>query len=143
MDPEPTANPHAELVMECFEEPPATETAALGWSPIMPPDLMLARRSGWCGVDEAAVEKGDEFFQKGEIVDVLIDEGRREENMLPSPWICLPRLVGQGGGPVGLGQQKVVVEDRIRWDLTGSCTLPSLKELGLDIYVRNQDQNES
>ena len=104
---------------------------------------MLASRSGWCGVDEPAVEKGDGFFQEGESVDVLIDEGCQEENMLPSPWICLPRLVGQGGDLVGLGQQKAIVEDRIKWGLTGSCTLPSLKELGLDIYVREQDQNAS
>ena len=100
---------------------------------------MLASRSGWCGVDEAAVEKGDGFFQEGEIVDVSIDEGCGEENMLPSPWICLPRLVGRGGDPVGLGQEEVVVEDRIKWGLSGRCSLPSLKELGLDIYVRERD----
>ena len=139
MDPEPTANPHAELVMECFGEPPATETAAPGWSPITPPDWMLARRSGWCGVGEPAVEKGDEFSQEGENVDVLIDEGFGEDDMLRTPWIFLPRLVGKGGDPVGLEQQTIVVDDKSKRALIGGCTLPSLKELGLDIYVRKQN----
>ena len=139
MDPEPTANPHAELVMECFGEPPSTESSAPDWSPVTPPDLMLAGGSGWYRVEEPAVEKGDEFCQEGEIVDFLIDEGCGEDNMLPCSWICLPRLIGQGGDPVGLGQQIVVVEDRIKSGLVGGCTLPSLKELGLDIYVRKQN----
>ena len=139
MDPEPTANPHAELVMECFGEPPATESSAPDWSPITPPDLMLARGSGWRGVEELAVEKGDEGFLDGRVVEVLIEEGCGEDNMLPSSCILLPRLVGQGGDPVGLGQQIVVVEDRIKCGLVGGCTLPSLKELGLDIYVRKQN----
>ena len=123
MNPEPTANPHAELVMECFGDPPATENPAPDRSPITPPDLMLARGSGWCGVAEAAVEKG-ELFQEGKVVN---------------SWICLPRLVGQGGDPVGLGQQIAVVEDRSKCGLVGGCTFPSLKELGLDIYLRKQN----
>ena len=121
-----------------FRDPPATESPAPDWSPITPPDLTLARGSRWCGVEEPAVEKGDEFFQEGKVVEVLIDEGCGEDNMLPSSWICLPRLIGQGGDPVGLGQQIAVVEDRSKCGLVGGCTLPSLKELGLDIYVRKQ-----
>ena len=139
MNPEPTANPHAELVMECFGAPPATESSARDWSPITPPDSVLARGSGWCGVEEPAVEKGDGFFQESEIVEVLINEGCGGDDTLPSSWICLPRLVGQGGDPIGLGPQTVVVEDERKWDLVGGCTLPSLKELALDIYVRKQN----
>ena len=124
MNPEPTANPHAELVMECFGNPPATESPAPDRSPITPPELMLARGSGWCGVEEPAVEKGDDFFQEGKVVD---------------SWICLQRLIGQGGYPVGLGRQIAVVEDRSNCGLVGGCTLPSLKELGLDVYLRKQN----
>ena len=139
MDPEPTANPHAELVVECFGGPPAPESPAPDWSPITPPGLMLARGLGRCRVGEPAVEKGDECCQEGEIVDVLIDEGCGEDNMLPSSWIRSPHLDGQGGDPVGLGQQIVVVEDGIKCGLVGGYTLPSLKELGLDVYVRKQN----
>ena len=139
MDPEPTANPHAELVMECFEGPPPTESPAPDWSPITPPDSMLARGSGWCGGEEPAVEKGDGAFQETKVVDVLIDEGSGEDHTLPNSRILLPHSVGRDGDPVGLGEQIVVVEDRVKCGLVGGCTLPSLKELGLDIFVRKQN----
>ena len=139
MDPEPTANPHAELVMECLGELPASESRAPDWSPVTPPDSMLARRSGWCGVEEPAVEKGDDFTQEGKIVDALIDEGCGEDSMLPSPWISSTRFIGQGGDPVGLGQQTIDVRDESKRGLIGGCALPSLKALGLDIYVRKQN----
>ena len=139
MDPEPTANPHAELVMEYFGELSATESRAPDWSPVTPPDSMLARGSGWCGVEEPVVKKGDDFSQEGEIFDAMVDEGCEEDHMLPSPWICPPRLIGQGGDPVDLGQQTIVVRDESKRGLIGVCTLPSLNALGLDIYVRKQN----
>ena len=135
MDPEPTANPDAELAIECFEAFPTATSPPPDWSPITPPDLLLAKGPGWGGVEKPAVDDGRDYFQEGKVVDVFVDEGCEESNMAPSSWFCLPGLAGHGGGSNGQGQQISVVGDGIRWDGVGRCPLPSLKELGLDVYL--------
>lgn len=58
MDPPPTANPHAELVAEYFEDCPRVDSPARSWSPIASPDKQL-----WWGVDnQPAVNEGEEHF---------------------------------------------------------------------------------
>lgn len=136
MDPEPTANPHAELVMECFQECPPLGATARDWSPITPPDSMVVKGLGWGGVGEPADDdKGKDDLQEAEIVDTFFDQRCNEIKVPPSYRGYLPGLAGCGGDFVGQGQQASVVEDRFKWDLVGGCTLPSLKELGLDVYV--------
>lgn len=138
MDPEPTANPHATLVMECFQECPPLGTTARDWSPITPLDSMMVKGLGWGGVNEPAVDKGKDCLQEGEIVDIIFDEGCEERTVPPSYRGCLPGSAGHGGDFVGQGQQASVVEDRFKRDLVGGCTLPSLRELGLDVYVEKR-----
>ena len=139
MVPEPTANSHAKLVTECFQEGPALETQCSDWSPIAAPDPKLVKESRWNGVPEPVVGEGKEDRgQDGAGVDASVDEGCAESSMPPSSWDCLPGSAGHGEDDViGQGQRTVAFENTIKWwDLTGGCTLPSLKELGLDIYVK-------
>lgn len=140
MDPEPTANPHAELVMECFQECPPLGTMARDWSPITPPDSMMVKGLGWGGVGEAADDdKGKDYLQEGEVADIFLDEGCEESTVPPSYRGYLPGLAGHGGDFLGQRQQTSVVKDRFKWHLVGGCTLPSLKELGLDVYVEKRN----
>ena len=139
MDPEPTANPHAKLVIDCFQECAALGTTARDWSPITPPDSMLVKGLGWGGVGASTVDKREDSLQKGKVVDILLDEGCDGSKEPPSSRGRLPGLAGHSGSDVGQGRQTTVVEDRIKWDVIGGCTLPSLKELGLDVYVEKQN----
>ena len=144
MVPEPIANPHAKLVIECFQEGPALEIPASGWSHIAAPDPKLVKESGLNGVTESAVGGvKEDHNQDGEGVGTLLDEGCAESNMLPSSGDCLTRFAGHGEeDAVGQGSHTISFGDTIKWwDSTGGCTLPSLKELGLDIYVKMRKSN--
>lgn len=97
----------------------------------------MVKGLGWGGVGEPAHEdKGEGDLQESEIVDVSFDEGCDESTVLPSYWDYLPDLAGHSWDFVGQrGPQASVVGDRFTRDLVGGCTLPSLRELGLDVYV--------
>ncbi len=133
MNPTPTANPHARLVTECFQECPALETPARNWPTAKPLDLKLMRGSGW------GVDKEEDHPREGEVPDVLFDEGCEESNVPPSSRVRLPGLTGRGGDLIGQGQQTSVDEETSTLDLVGGCTLPSLRQLGLDIYVEKRN----
>ena len=144
MVPEPTANPHAQLVIECFQEGPAPEIPAPGWSPIAAPDSKLVKESGWIGFTEPAVGGvKEDHNQDGEGVGSLFDQGCAESNMPPISGDCLARCAGHGEDDVfGQGSRTVPFENTTKWwDSTEGCTLPSLKELGLDIYVKMRKSN--
>ena len=136
MNPTPTANPDAKLVTECLQECPALATPARNWPTSKPLDLKLVRGSGWGAV---AVDKEEDHPREREVTDVLFDEGREESNVPPSSRVWLPGLTDHGGGLIGQGQQTSVDEDTSTLDLVGSCTLPSLRQLGLDIYVEKRN----
>lgn len=138
MDPAPTANPQAKLVTEGFGECLALETPALTWSPITPPDLKPVEGSGWGGIGEAAVDKEEDCYPESKVADVLFDECWGEGNMPASPRGWLPGLAGHGGDIVGQGQQTSVVADVSRLNFFGGWTLPSLKDLGLEIYLEKR-----
>ncbi|KAF6237857.1 hypothetical protein HO173_004058 [Letharia columbiana] len=138
MDPAPTANPHAELVTECFQECPALETPTRNRSPTTPPDVKLLKGSGWGGVIEPAVDKEEDHSQEGKVADVLLDEGCEEGNVPLGSQGWLPGLAGHGGDRISQGPQTSAVEDLSRLKKVRGCTLPSLKELGLDMYVKKQ-----
>ena len=142
MDPEPTANPHAKLVIVSFQECPALQTPAWDWSPTRPPDRVQVKGKGlgWLGARESAFDEGEDHSQEGNVVDVWIDEGCEESEMPPSAQGYIsPGLAGHVGALVAQKQETTVVEDMIKWDLVRGCTLPSLKELGLDIYFVKRD----
>ena len=128
MVPAPTANPHAELVTECFEEYPGFDSPARNWSPSTPPD----KRSWWGVVLEPAVGKKEDHLQG--------DVGCEVDNMPRSSGGWLPGLAGHGGEFVGQGQHTcAVVGNMGKVEVRGRCTLPSLKDLGLDVYIRKRD----
>ena len=139
MDPEPIANPYAELVIECFQEGPALQNPARDWSPATPPLSNLVKGSRWGGVGEPSVGNREDQVQEGKVVEVLFDEGGEESDMPPIFWDRLPGLACHGGDCIGHGQQIDVVEDRSEWELDRGCTLPGLKELGLDRYIGKRD----
>ena len=135
MDPAPTANPNAELVTECFGECPGFESPlARTWSPITPPD----KRSWWGVVIEPPTtavskeEEGDHFRD-----DKVVDVGCGVDDMPRSSWGRLPGLAGHGGGEViGQGRQHTcAVEDMSGSEGHGRRSLPSLKDLGLDMLI--------
>ena len=138
MDPAPKANPHAKLVTEGFGEFPALENPALTYSPSPPPDLKLVERSGWGVIGDPAVDEMEDHCPEGKVADVFFDGCWREGNMPATPRGWLPGLAGYGGNSIGQGQQTLDVSDVSRSDLVGSWTLPSLKELGLDIYLEKR-----
>ena len=140
MDPEPTANPHAKLVIVSFQECPALQTPAWEWSPTTLPDWVLVKGLGWRGARESAADEGEDHSQESNVVDVWIGEGCEESEQPPSSQGCPPGLAGHVGDLVAQKQETAVVEDMIKWDLVRGCTLPSLKELGLDIYVEKRDK---
>ena len=95
---------------------------------------------GWLDARESAADEGGDHSQEGIGVDVWIDKGCEESEMLPSSQGYIsPGLAGHVGDLVAQKQETIVVEDLIKWDLVRGCTLPSLKELGLDIYVEKRD----
>lgn len=75
MDPEPMANPHAELVTESFQECPALKRPARDWSPATPPDSKLLRGPGWGDVVKPAVDEEEARSREGEVLDVLFKGG--------------------------------------------------------------------
>lgn len=128
MVPAPTANPHAELVIECFDEYSGFESPARKWSPVTLPD-----KRSWLGVVvEPAVSREDDRFRDDEVVDV----GCEEDDMPRSSWGRLPGSAGHGGEVIGQGRQTCAGENMSKVEVLGSCSLPSLKELGLDVYIR-------
>ena len=133
MDPEPTANPHAELFIESYQERREVETVDWDWSPLTPP----VRGPGWGGVgeEEPTFITGEDRAQQGEILDGLCCEGFGERDTTDSSWDCLACLVGHGEDRVGQGQQIIGVGEMVKLDVVGGFTLPSLKELGLDVYL--------
>ena len=142
MDTGPTADPHAKLVIVSFQKYPALHIPAWDWSPTTPPDRVQVKGKGlgWLGARESAADEGGDHSQEGNGVDVWIDEGCEESEMLPSSQgYFSPGLAGHGGDLVSQKQETIVVEGMIKWDLVRDCTLPSLKELGLYIYVEKRD----
>lgn len=139
MDPAPKANPRAELVTECFEGCPAFETLALNWLPITPLDLKPVKGSGWGGVGEPAIDKEKDDYRDDKVADILLDERGGGGNMPASPWGWLPGLAGHAVDINGQGQQTFFFADMSRLDLVGGYTLPSLKELGLDMYLEKRN----
>lgn len=135
MDLAPTANPHAKLVTGCVEEGPALEISARNWLTTTPPELKLVKGSGPGGIRESAVFKGKDHSRESKFADVFLGEGCEEGSMPPSSRVWLPGLAGHGGDLISQGQQTSVVEDTSKLNLVGGCTLPSLKDLGLDRYV--------
>ena len=134
--PAPTANPHAKLVTECFEECPARETPARSSLFTALPDW---EGSGRRGAREPAVDEEGNHSREGKVADVLFGRGCEEVDMSPSSQGWLPGLAGHGRIPSGEGQQTSVVKTMSKSDLVGCCTLPSFKELGLDKYVERRD----
>lgn len=136
MDPAPTANPHAQLVSECFEDCPALDTPARNRSPTTPPDLKPVKGSEWDGVRRPAVDIEESHSREGKVAVVYYDEGCEEGNMPAGSRSWLPSLTGQSGDQ---GQQTYFVKNMTKLNLVGDCTLPGLKELGLDMYVEKRD----
>ena len=131
MDPAPTANPHAELVTECFQECPGLESPARSWSP----PASLVKWSWWSVVGEPAVNDDEDRLREDKVGDVCCEE----DNMSPSSWNWLPGLAGHGGEVIGQGQHTSAVENMSKLEVLRSCTLPSLKDLDLDIYVKKRN----
>ena len=94
------------------------------------------RGSGW---GAAAVDKEEDHPPESEVTDVLFDEGCEESNVPPISRVRLPGLTGHGGDLIGQGQQTSVDEDTSTLGLVGGCTLPRLRQLGLDIYVEKRN----
>lgn len=133
MDPAPKANSQAKLVTECFEACPALEIPALKRSSTTSPDLKSVKRSECGGVEEPKVDKKEDHCREGNVAVVLFDERWGEGNVCLRGW--LPSLAGHDGNIIAQGKQTSVVAGVSRLDLVGGCILPSLKELGLDVYL--------
>ncbi|CAF9910912.1 MAG: hypothetical protein ALECFALPRED_006930 [Alectoria fallacina] len=133
MDPAPKANPQAKLVTECFEACPALEIPALKWSSTTLPDLKSVKMSECGGVEEPTVDKKEDHCREGNVAVVLFDERWEEGNVCLQGW--LPSLAGHDGNIIAQGKQTSVVAGVSRMDLVGGCMLPSLRELGLDVYL--------
>lgn len=132
MDPAPNANPHAELVTEGFGGCPGFDSPARNWSPTTPPD----KRSWWGVVIEPAVSKEEDQFRDEKVVDV----GCEEDDMPRSYWGWLPGFDSHAGEHIRQGQHTWCgVEDMSKLEVHGSCNLPSLKDLGLDLYIRKRN----
>ena len=85
MVPKPTANPHAKLVIECFQEGPALEIRGADRSPIAASDPKRVKESGWNGVTEPAVgDEKEDHGQDGEGIDAPFNTGYAESNIPPS-----------------------------------------------------------
>ena len=143
MVPEPTANPHARLVTECFQECPAFETSARNWSPTTPPASSLVRGPHWGDAEGPVIDKGEDHSPEVKVVDLWFDDGYKETDLPPSSWGYLAGPAGHGGDPIGQGQQTAVVEYMIKRGSVRGCTLPSLKDLGLDMYLEKRTENGS
>ena len=65
--------------------------------------------------------------------DKVVDVGCEMDDMPRSSGGWLPGLAGHDGEVIGQGQQTCAVVENM--GKLGSCTLPSLKELGLDVYI--------
>ena len=70
--------------------------------------------------------------------DVLFEEGYEEGVMRGSCQVWLPGLADNGGDIISQGQQRSIFEDTEKLKLARGCTLPSLKDLGLDIYFKRR-----
>ena len=102
--------------------------------------MKLVKGPGWVAV---AVDKEKDHSQEGMVADVLIDEVCEESNVPPSSQGWLPGLAGHGGDLIARGQQTPADEDTSTLNLVEGCTLPSLKQLGLEMYVKKRNYNES
>ena len=138
MDPAPTANPHAKLVTECFEECRAPETPARKWPSPTPRESKLVEGSERRGTKQPAINQDTDHPREDDFGDVLFDEGCEEGSMPQSCRVWLPGLADDGGDVIGQGQQTSVFEDTESVNLARGCTLPSLKDLGLDIYFKRR-----
>ena len=138
MDPIPTANPHAELVTEDFEEGRAPETPARKWSSPMPLESKLVEGSERCGMRQPATIQDMDYPREDGFADVLHEEGYEAGVMRGSRRIWLPGLADNGGDIISQGRQTSIFEDTERLNLARGCTLPSLKDLGLDIYFKRR-----
>lgn len=138
MDPTPTANPHAELVTEDFEECRSPETPARKWPSPMPLESKLGEGSEQRGMRQPATNQDTDYPQEDGFADVLYEEGYEEGVMRGSRRIWLPGLANDSGDIISRGQQTSVFEDTEKLKLARGCTLPSLKDLGLDIYFKKR-----
>ena len=137
MDPTPTANPHAELVTEGFEECRPSETSARKWSSPMPLESKLVEGSERHG-RQPATNHDTDHPREDDFADVWFEEGYKEGDMRENCRVSLPGLADNGGDIISQGQQMSIFEDTEKLKLARGCTLPSLKDLGLDIYIRRR-----
>ena len=138
MDPTPTANPHAELVTEGFEECRSPETPARKWSSSMPLKSKLVEGSERRGIRQPATNHDRDHPREDGFADVWFEEGYKEGSVRESCRVCLPGLADNDGDIISQGQQTFVFEDTEKLKLARGCTLPSLKDLGLDIYIKRR-----
>ena len=136
MDPTPTANPHAELVTEGFEGYRSPETPARKWSSPMPLESKLVEGSEHRGIRQPATNRDTDHHREDGFADVWFEEDYKEGSMRESCRVCLPGLADNGGDIISQGLQTSVFEDTEKLKLARGCTLPSLKDLGLDIYIK-------
>lgn len=137
MDPTPIANPHAELVIECFEECRAPETPARKWPSPAPLVSKLVEGSERRGRRQPATNQDTDHSRGDGSADVLFEDGYEEGSMPENCRVWLPSLA-DGGDVIGQGQQTSVFEDTEKLNLARGCTLPSLKDLGFDIYFKRR-----
>ena len=138
MDPTPTANPHAELVTEDFEECRAPETPARKWSSPVPLESKLVEGSERRGMRQPVTNQDSGYPREDGFADVLYKEGYEEDVLRGSRRVWLPGLADDGGDLISQGQQTSIFEDTEKLKLVRGCTLPSLKALGLDIYFKRR-----
>ena len=138
MDPTPIPNPHAELVIECFEECRAPETPARKWPSPAPLESKLVEGSERRGRRQPATNQDTDHSRGDGSADVLFEDGYEEGSMPESCWVWLPGLADDGGDVIGQGQQTSVFEGTEKFKLARGCTLPSLKDLGFDIYFKRR-----
>ena len=137
MDPIPTANPYAELVTEGFEECRPPETPARKWSSPMPLEPKRVEGSERRCIRQPAINQDTDHPREDGFADVLFEEGYEEGSVRETRRVWLPGLA-DGGDITSQGQQTSVFEDTEKLSLARGCTLPSLKDLGLDIYFKRR-----
>ena len=137
MDPIPTANPHAELVTEYFEECHAPDPAQK-WSSPMPLGSKLVEGSERLGIRQPATNQDMVYPREDAFADILFEEGYEEGSMRESCWVWLPGLAVNGGDIISRGQQTSLFEGTEKLNLARGCKLPSLKDIGLDIYFKRR-----
>ena len=138
MDPTPTANPHAELVIEGFEECRPPETPARKWSSPMPLESKLVEGSERRGIRQPATNHDTGHPREDVFADVWFEQGYEEGSMRESCRVWVPGLADNGGDIISQGQQTSICEDTEKLKLARGCNLPSLKDLGLDIYIKRR-----